>query len=173
MGRQIILLGTDHALQEAEKRGGNIVDPDFRELVEQLANEFSVDFIFEEASNLGPTFAEKFATKKLGPDRYRDVDPSRESRQELNLLPDAEEAYWIGRPNLDTCHWGSARQQLLDVHEGREQLWLQAIKARDFSKALMIIGQAHLLSFGFQLKSEELEVRGYCYMPYALLARGA
>jgi hypothetical protein len=166
----VILLGTSHRVQGAAKGSSNVDDPDYETLVEQLCQTFSVDFIFEEASGLGPTFAEKFALKTIGPNRYKDVDPGAGQRKKLGFAPDTSKDYRIGRPNLDTNHWGYGREELIDAHEQREYFWLPFIREQEFSRALLICGHAHLLSFAFRLKGENLEVRAYSYMPYKRLA---
>ena len=145
-------------------------DPDYGTLVEQLWGTFSVDFVFEEASGLGPTFAEKFALEKIGANRYRDIDPTAEQRRKLGIGSETGKDYRIGRLNFDTGHWGYGREELIDVHEKREYFWLPLIREQEFSRALMICGHAHLLSFAFRLKGENFDVRAYSYMPYKLLA---
>lgn len=169
MAKMVILLGTSHRLQGAERRTWNVRDPDYEMLVKQLWQTFSVDFIFEEASGLGPTFAEKFALGELGPNRYKDIDPSATQRKKLGMVPETGKDYRIGRPDLNTGHWGYGREELIDAQESREYFWLPFIREQDFSRALLICGHAHLLSFAFRLKSENFDVRAYSYMPYELL----
>jgi hypothetical protein len=170
LAKTVILLGTSHRVQGALKGIRNVEDPDYKTLVEQLSQTFSVDFVFEEASGLGPTFAEKFALQRIGPNRYKDIDPSVEQRKKLGIAPDTGKDYRIGRLNLDTNHWGYGREELIDAQEQREHFWLPFIRERDFRRALLVCGQAHLLSFAFRLKADNLEVRAYSYMPYKLLA---
>jgi len=165
----VILLGTSHRVQGAAKGSSNIEDCDYKTLVEQLWQTFSVDFVFEEASGLGPTFAEKFAFEKIGANRYKDIDPGGQQRKKLGFAPGTSKDYRIGRPNLDTNHWGYGREELIDAHEQREYFWLPFIREQKFSRALLICGHAHLLSFAFRLKSENVEVKAYSYMPYKLL----
>ena len=62
---------------------------------------------------------------------------------------------------------------MIEAHETREHFWLPFIREQKFIRALVICGQAHLLSFAFRLKSDGFKVRAYSYMPYALLARPA
>lgn len=165
----MILLGTSHRLQGAEKGSYNVADPDYETLIEQFCRNFSVDFIFEEASGLGPTFAEKFALERIGPNRYKDIDPSVKQRKKLGFALETGKDYRIGRPNLDTGHWGYGREELIDAQEQRECFWLPFIREQAFSQVLLICGQAHLLSFAFRLKAENLDVKAYSYMPYKLL----
>jgi hypothetical protein len=168
--KTVILLGTSHRVQGALKRSCNVTDPDYETLIEQLSRTFAVDFVFEEASGLGPTFAEKFAFQQLGPNRYKDIDPSVAQRKKLGIAPQTSKDYRIGRPNLDTNHWGYGREELIDAQDQREHFWLPFIRERDFRRALLICGHAHLLSFAFRLKRENFDVRAYSYMPFKVLA---
>lgn len=171
--KTVILLGTAHRLQGAKRGICNIEDPDYATLVDQLSRQYQVDFVFEEASGLGPTFAEKFALANIGPHRYKDIDPSAADRRKVGI-PETGKDYRIGKkPNFDTNHWGFGREELIEAHEKREHFWLPLIREQKFIKALMICGQAHLLSFAFRLKSDGIDVKAYSYMPYALLARPA
>ena len=169
--RTVVFLGTSHRLQGAARGICNIDDPDYRTLVNQLWQNHSIDFVFEEASGLGPTFAEKFALQKIGPGRYKDIDPSAGDRKTLGIPAETGKDCRIGQPNLDTGHWGFGREELVDAHEKREYFWLPFIRDREFLTALVICGHAHLLSFAFRLKGDGFGVKAYSYMPYALLAR--
>jgi hypothetical protein len=171
--RTAILLGTVHRVQGAKRGICNIEDPDYGTLVIQLWQTHLVDYIFEEASGLGPTFAEKFALERIGPNRYKDIDLGAGDRKKLGIPPETGKDYRIGKLNFDTGHWGFAREELIDVHEIREHYWLPFIREQGFIRALVICGQAHLLSFAFRLKGEGFDVKAYSYMPYALLARPA
>ena len=171
--KAVILLGTAHRVQGAERGICNIEDRDYETLIEQLWLKYSVDFVFEEASGLGPTFAEKFALAKLGQNRYKDIDPSAADRKRPGIPSETGKDYRIGKLNFDTNDWGSAREELIDVQETREHLWLPFIREQTFTTGLVICGQAHLLSFAFRLKSYGFDVTAYSYMPYALLARPA
>ncbi len=173
MAKMVILLGTAHRLQGAEKGSCNIEDPDYGTLIKQLCDSYSIEFIFEEASGLGPTFAERFALQRLGPSRYKDIDPSAQERNRLGIGSGTSKDYRIGTVNFDTNHWGYSREELIEVHEKRERFWLPFIRAQEFNTALLICGQAHLLSFAFRLKGENFDVKAYSYMPFKLLARPA
>ena len=173
MTKTVILLGTAHRLQGAAQGSANIKDPDYETLVDQLYRKYSIDFVFEEASGLGPTFAEEFASANLGPHRYKDIDPSAAARKKLGMPAETGKDYRIGSLDLDTNHWGFGREELIQVHEQREHFWLPFIREQKFISALLICGQAHLLSFAFRLKADDVTVKAYSYMPYALLARPA
>src|SRR5260370_5041178 len=99
--KTVILLGTAHRVQGAKKGICNIQDPDYGTLVNQLWQTYSVDFIFEEASGLGPTFAEKFALEKIGPNRYKDIDPSAGDLKKLAILTAYGKHYRISTLHFD------------------------------------------------------------------------
>jgi len=147
--KTVILLGTAHRVQGAERGICNLEDPDYETLVDQLRLTYSVDFVFEEASGLGPTFAEKLALANIGPNRYKDIDPSAADRRKLGISAETSKDYRIGKINFDTSHWGFGREELIEVHEKREHFWLPFIREQKFI------------------------VKAYSYMPYALLARPA
>jgi hypothetical protein len=65
MNPRLTVLATLHVIQGAEKRVGNVHDPMYVALLNKLMVSESVDFIFEEASGLGPTIAEKLALERL------------------------------------------------------------------------------------------------------------
>src|SRR5580765_382909 len=65
MNPRVTVLATLHVVQGAEKRVGNVLDPVYVALLEKLMLSEGVDFIFEEASGLGPTIAEKLALERL------------------------------------------------------------------------------------------------------------
>src|ERR1700693_3060024 len=84
MIKQVTVFGVAHRLQCAEKRSdNNIDDPAYQALVEQMLK--NKDFVFEEASGLGPTLAERLSTKKWGSGRYSDIDPSNETRSKHGI----------------------------------------------------------------------------------------
>ena len=56
------------------------------------------DFVFEEATGLGPTTAEGLSLKRLGPGRYLDVDPAVEQRDDYGISKDTD-----GQSAIDPC----------------------------------------------------------------------
>jgi len=126
----IVVLGVHHALQ-----GGvnvpeplKIDDPTYGRFVTQLINEFSLDYIFEEASGLGPTTASKLQRPGLG---YSDVDPSGPERIRLEMpsgLSEVQEALW------------------------REAFWVRTIANTSFKNGLMICGVGHTLGVAARLE---------------------
>jgi hypothetical protein len=156
---RVTVLGTLHALQGAEKRLGNVHDPVYVALLNQLMTSEAVDFIFEEASRLGPTIAEKLALEKLAFGHYVDLDPARSERAEFGLPLDSNEPHMIGAPpKVAFAHW-----QLLDVHAKREELWIKRIQQSEFKSALVICGLVHLLSFASRLQSAKFSVQAINY----------
>ena len=107
---------------------------------------------------MGPTIAEKLSLTKLGPGRYRDVDPPREERDKFGILEPSSNVMVGNPPNATFVYW-----QLLQAHEKREELWIRRMTERDFEKALMVCGLAHGLSFSFRLQSKNFEVKAATY----------
>jgi hypothetical protein len=169
MSRLVIVLATHHELQGAEKRAGNVNDPLYAELLEELVEAEGLDFIFEEATGLGPTIAEKLSQAKLGAKRYLDVDPPRGEREKLGIPTDTNKPFMIGTPpDAAFANW-----ELHQVHAKREELWIQRMMEWDFKKSLMICGLAHALSFTFRLQSAKFTVKTATYVPVATPATPA
>lgn len=161
MSRLVIVLGTLHRLQGADKAFSNIDDPLYSILVRDLIETNSIEFVFEEATGVGPTTAERLAGEILGHGRYLDVDPPRGQREGLGIPLSSNQPYLVGNPpDADFANW-----QLIPTHEGREKLWLRRIEATAFGTALMVCGNAHMLSFAFRLKEAGFETRAIDYLP--------
>ena len=149
MTPRVTVLATLHVIQGAEKRLGNVHDPNYVALLNKLIASERVDFIFEEASGLGPTIAEKLALEELGFGRYLDIDPAREERTELGIPARSSEPHMIGTPpTVAFANW-----QILEVHAKREELWVKRMQQHEFESALVICGLVHLLSFAFRLQT--------------------
>ena len=159
MSPRVTVLATLHVLQGAEKRGGSLHDPIYVELLNKLMISETVDFIFEEASGLGPTIAEKLSLKELGIGRYLDIDPARGDRAEFGISVSSSEPNMIGAPPKV----GFANWQLLEVHAKREELWMKRMRQREFESALVICGLVHLLSFAFRLQEAKFSVQAIDY----------
>jgi len=156
----MVVLGTTHELQGAEKRGGNRSDPLYEELLKDLVAEDGLDFIFEEATGLGPTTAEKLSLAS-GPNRYLDVDPSREERVKFGIPANTNNPFMVGSPP----NAAFADEVFHEVHAKREKLWIERIAKQEFKKALMICGANHTLSFAFRLCAANFSVKTFTYMP--------
>src|SRR5713101_466648 len=165
MDRLVVVLGTSHQVQGAENGRRNIKDPSYSVLVEKLVDTKEIDFIFEEASGLGPTTAERFALPRLGQDRYLDIDPHRDKRHEYGISVDTGSIWPIhpydSSPAPDVANWENVHE-----HAKREELWLQTIKDQDFGKGLFICRFDHTLSFAFKLRSADFVVEALSYMPH-------
>jgi len=156
---RVTVLATLHVIQGAEKRLGNVHDPVYVELLNKLMISEAVDFIFEEASGLGPTIAEKLALEKLPFGHYVDIDPARNERPAFGIPVSSAEPNMIGNPpTVAFANW-----QILDVHAKREELWLKRMQQREFQSALVICGLVHLLSFAFRLQNAKYSVQAINY----------
>jgi hypothetical protein len=156
---RVTVLATLHVVQGAEKRVGNVHDPMYVELLNKLMASEGVDFIFEEASGLGPTIAEKLALEQLAFGHYVDIDPARAERAEFGIPPNSSEPHMIGAPpTVAFANW-----QVLTVHAKREELWLKRMQEHKFESALVICGLVHLLSFAFRLQAAQLSVQAINY----------
>lgn len=164
MNRFVIVLGTTHELQGAEKNLRSVDDPLYRLLLNQLIAEDGLDFIFEEATGLGPTTAEKLSLT-LGPNRYLDVDPPRDKREKFGIPSNTNEPFMLGSPVGSPPIVAFADRLFHEVHAKREQFWLQQMMNQEFKKSLMICGQNHTLSFAFRLQAANFTVKTVTYAP--------
>jgi hypothetical protein len=159
MSGHVTVLATLHEHQGAQGRSGNVEDPIYVKLLDQLLIAEGFDFIFEEAAGWGPTIAEKFSRSRLEPNRYLDVDPPARDRAKFGIPPVSNESYMVGSPpEAAFAHW-----QFLEVHMLREELWIQRMQAQEFKKALMICGLVHGLSLAFRLRAANFSVSAIQY----------
>jgi hypothetical protein len=159
MTPRVTVLATLHAIQGAEKRHGNMRDPMYLELLNKLMVSEGVDFIFEEASGLGPTIAERLVLEKFGFNHYMDIDPARSDRAEYGIHGSSHEPIMIGAPpKVVFANWA-----VLDVQAKREELWMKQIQQRKFESALVICGLVHVLSFAFRLQTANFSVQALYY----------
>ncbi len=159
MNPRVTVLATLHVLQGAEKRHGNLHDPMYVALLNKLLLSESVDFVFEEASGLGPTIAERLSRQELGFGRYLDIDPAQTSRSEFGIPANSNEPNIIGSPpKVAFAYW-----QILETHAKREALWVERIQQQKFESALVICGLVHLLSLAFRLQQARFSVQAIDY----------
>jgi hypothetical protein len=159
LSQRVTVLATLHVVQGAEKRIGNVHDPMYVALLNKLMISEGVDFIFEEASGLGPTIAERLALEQLAFGHYLDIDPARSERSEFGIPANSSEPNMIGTPpTVAFANW-----QILDVHAKREELWLKRMKEHKFESALVICGLVHLLSFAFRVQAAKFSVQAINY----------
>ncbi len=159
--RLVVVLGTSHRLQGAEKREGSIDDPDYINLIEHLRSCLGIDFIFEEASELGPTAAQKLA-ESLGL-KYRDIDPHVNKRHVYDLSADTGGP--LEKP-FDFAAWTKHEE-----HRKREAFWVEKIKGEPFQAGLVICGILHTLSLAGTLSSAGFKVHACYYVPHDKLCR--
>ena len=162
MDRHIFLLGTAHALQGAEKKSRNINDPAYTLVIRRLIEDHSLDFIFEEASEQGPTTAQNLAD--IHHIAYLDVDPNEDHREQHGLAKYTERDFDICPPgNIDMPKVGELTEKYVSAQIGREMHWVNQIRQRDFSCGLMICGFFHILSTASCLQSSGCEVTALSY----------
>jgi hypothetical protein len=162
--RAVAILGTVHEIQGAEKyQRRKVEDPAYLALIKQFLP--GKDFVFEEASALGPTKAEQLASEQLGKDRYLDVDPHVSERP----------AYRIGETGQSSPinpydgSTDSVRREFEEEQSKREYLWIGKIEKAEFTSALFICGYLHTLSLSYKLREAGFRVESWTYVPYAKL----
>jgi hypothetical protein len=155
--RIVIVLGVDHRLQGAEKRERNVVDTSYEKLIEHFRTAYGVrvDTIFQEASELGLTAAQKMANRLGLP--YHDVDPHEDKRYLYGLSRDTGGS--LDKP-YDFAAFTRPAEQF-----SREDFWVRRIRATSFRVGLMICGFLHILSFAGRLIASGFEVHANYYMP--------
>ncbi len=160
VGRKMVVLGTDHALQGVEKldKSKKIDDPTFGVLLEKLVTDFSLDYIFEEASGLGPTTASKLQRFGLG---YLDVDPPGNERQRYGIPPglpiETFVIYDINDPRRPEPELYATKKEAA-TERGRESVWLEKINKTSFTNGLLICGAAHTFSLASLLFASSFSV---------------
>jgi hypothetical protein len=166
MSKHVIVLGTVHQLQGAEKDQRAIIDPTYRQILETKIEQDKIDFVFEESNpDEGSTIAEKTCRKELGDGRYALIDPSRDQRTSLGIGKTVDCCCW--NPMDDTVE---AKDWICELypeeHKKREAHWIEMIQKVKFDRGLLICGHAHLLSISFRLQSQNYSVESHSYMPY-------
>jgi hypothetical protein len=170
--RLIVVLGVNHRLQGIPNREGNVEDPAYSALLKRLIAQFSLDYLFEEATELGPSTAQVLAAKyaKL---TYLDIDPHPRNRAKFGLQKDTghpSDIFW--QPwdsHLPVC--GEVCEEYLDAQIPREHHWVSAINKTRFTNAVVVCGFLHTLSLAERLKSSGITtVKALAYMPYQKLA---
>src|SRR5438105_2916726 len=162
MSARIAVFGTCHDVQGAEKRRGRrLDDAQYRAMLDRLLH--GRDFVFEEATGLGPSTASKMAEARLGPNRYLDVDPAVEHRSAFGI------ARVTGYPNAidpSDAETDFVCTELVEPQGVRENLWVGTIAERDFENALLICGFVHTLSISFKLYAAGYTVEAHHYVPW-------
>jgi hypothetical protein len=174
MNRRLVVLGTYHRLQGALNRTAgpkNIDDPSYGVLVRFLLDQFSLDWIFEEASECGPTTAKAIADDRSV--EYSDVDPNEDHRAQHGIQPISGDVYDIYKPSdPDSPGRGDIYEEYLRSQVGREEYWIERIKEKSFANGLIIVGYLHALSVAVRLESAGFHVtKVLVYSPGLKLAK--
>lgn len=167
VARSISVLGISHRLQGARKAEHiqHIDDPSYQRYLEKQLLSEQFDFVFEEATEFGPTIAEKLAAEILGKDHYLDVDPHPKNRTRLGI-PDLGNDYTPINP-YEPKSKDFVQHEHLEGQAKREQLWVERVQGQSFTSALFICGYLHTLSLSFRLNSDGVSVaQASVYMPF-------
>ena len=116
MTKSVVVLGVTHELQ-GPRFIGYVDDPSYPLLLKLSMR--GVDFVFEEASGLGPSIAENLANSILGPGHYVDVDPSASQRGIYRIVAIDMGDGAIDRNNSPDRYVPIA----VEPHKIREELW--------------------------------------------------
>jgi hypothetical protein len=155
MSRSVVLLATLHDFQGLPGYPGSVEDPTYASGIESCILSGRVDFVFEEASGLGPSTAEQRSNSLLGADHYLDIDSGRDKPNPF-----------IGPKPI--CGFASLDPEKM---RNRETQWLKRLIDHGFKKGLVICGVAHSLSFAFQLQEAGLGVQLCYHLPYDILCK--
>lgn len=169
MSRSISVFGTSHRLQGAfkAKHVQHIDDPSYKKYLEDQIGAKRFDFVFEEATEYGPTIAEKLTRKVLGEGHYLDVDPHNRAKFGIPTLREDNTPINPNRKvNRDVV-----KHEDLEGQGKREELRVTRIDGQSFTRALVICGYLHTLSLSFRLRSAGFSVeQTSVYMPFHKLA---
>jgi hypothetical protein len=164
MTQSVVIIGTSHRLQGAENYTGSRVDaPPYLRLLELFVASHEIDCIFEEASGLGPTIAQK----SFPGIRYCDVDvdPKTSQRHDLGIESgyDCQPIDATDPTMMNDCYG----TELVDRQVSREEFWLKRMQQERFANALVVCGFAHMLSLAFRVRSAGYQpVEVFHYTPY-------
>jgi hypothetical protein len=162
----ISVLGISHQVQGVTKGTfEKICDPSYRQYIETEIDSRRFDFVFEEASGLGPTIAEDVSLRILGKGHYLDVDPSLDTRPQFGI-PGLRETCTLIHPSESRVTDG-VRHEVMEVQDKREKLWVDRVKGQSFTSALFICGYLHMLSLAFRLQSADFFIeQASTYVPH-------
>jgi hypothetical protein len=164
---QIVVFGVCHDVQGAANwRGRRINDAQYKTVLRRLFRRR--DFIFEEATGMGPTTAEILALETFGPAHYLDVDPAIEQRSAFNIAQTGQ-SHPIDPYDPET---DSLNEEFIEPQRTRESLWLSKIREISFKNGLLICGFVHTLSMSFRLQSAGYTVEARFYLPWRGFCRG-
>jgi hypothetical protein len=161
VSRSILVIGTNHRLQGSPIYPRSVKDPGYPALLRDVIEVESIDFIFEEASECGPTTAERLveSMKDVRQIRYLDIDPH----------PDLAYQHGIVNQNGEAFPRDISAEQKVEEDFLREELWCKRIKEQAFTNALVICGYLHTLSVTFRLRSAGFRTKFQAYFPEDVL----
>jgi hypothetical protein len=165
--RSVTIFGTVHQVQGATKdRRKNIDDPAYLSLLNQFLQ--GKDFVFEEASQLGPTKTEKVTEQLLGANHYLDIDPHPSDRWAFGIGVTGRRLEIDPHSQLTDFYF----QEFEEEQFKRESLWLDKITNTNFTNALLVCGYLHSLSIACRLRFAKFTVETWTYVPYLKLCPG-
>lgn len=162
--KRVLVLGTSHRVQGA-KYVNSVNDPDYSALVERVLSEEAIDFIFEEASECGPTTAEGLAKGSKPVVKYLDIDPHPKEQHKFGICKDNGELF----PD----ELSDESEEIIEEASKREELWIKRFSQQDFKSAVVICGYKHTFSLAFKLRSAGFLVKSLCYIPHDKLCSHA
>ena len=170
MARDVVVLGIPHSIQGAQRRKGNIDDPSYADLLRILIEHNHIDFIFEEASGMGPTTAQCLADSLLG-GCYLDVDATPQEKRSHGISERTGACYLI-----DPCSThnppDAACWEAIHDHSKREGVWIEKMRQQDFGSALFICGMLHCLAFCYRLEAAGIQPKElHHYSPHHKLCK--
>ena len=158
----IVILGTSHNVQGGENwHGQSLDDTQFKSVLNNLVR--GKDFLFEEATGLGPTTAEHLALSRWGAGHYLDIDPPLGDREALGIPQSTGDSVPIDTFDADT---DSLCSELIGAQEKREEVWLGKIQVTAFDRGLLLCGFLHALSMSFRLRAAGYTVEAFHYLPW-------
>jgi hypothetical protein len=155
MNRSVILLATLHEFQGLAKYPDSIEGSDYASGIESCIRSGRVDFVFEEAAELGPSIAEQHSNLFLEQGHYLDIDSGRGKSNPLG-------------GSKPICGFTSIS---VGPSKTREDEWFQRVNVQQFKRGLVICGVAHSLSFAFRLQDNGFEVELCQHLPYERLCK--
>jgi hypothetical protein len=159
---QMVVLGTWHDIQGAQKRTGRrLDDTEYKKVLERLLP--GRDFVFEEATGLGPTTAAHLALDRIGAGHYLDVDPALAERWAYGISEQTGVSVPINPGDLESECCNSER---VEDQSRRECVWLQRIQEKTFESGLLVCGFLHVLSMSFRLVEAGYAVEAHHYTPW-------
>lgn len=159
---KMVVLGIWHDIQGAPKRTNRrLDDTEYKKVLERFL--LGRDFVFEEATGLGPTTAAHLTLDRIGAGHYLDVDPALPERWAYGISEHTGVSAPInpGDPESECCNSERVEDQFR-----RECVWLERIQEKTFESGLLVCGFLHVLSMSFRLVQAGYAVEAHHYTPW-------